>query len=185
MNYSIISENHYLIKGIDNTMHSLKKHIPNNDFSMAFVDMKNCRQVMYNFDASTYDLIVLLTENEDDCRLFPGAGKSCYTVHIVASMPYQEFYNRLEYTLKNFSMLRSPFRRMHDMTTFTDIECKIIKMMADNQLPKSIALSLDIDLARFYRCRSKLMDKLNVKNLIEMNGKLQQLECYKHFLCSA
>lgn len=182
MSYSIISENHYLIRGIDKTMCNLQKHIPDNDFSMAFVDIKNCRQVMYDVDANTYDLIILLTEDEDDCRLFSGTGRACYTVHVVSSTPYKEFYNLLEYTLKNFSMLRTSFRKMCDMTTFTDIECKIIKLMVDNQMPKSIASILSIDLARFYRCRSKLMDKLNVKNLVEMHGKLQQLECYKHFL---
>lgn len=181
MSYSIVSENYYLINGIDSTMHSLKRHTPGRNFSMAFVHMESCRRVMDDFDANEYDLIVFLTEHENDYRLFPATGKSCYTTHIVSSAPYNEFYKFLRYTLKYFSALRGFPRQVYDVTTFTDTENAIIKLMTVNQTSKSIASILSMDVKGYYQRRRKLMDKLNAKGFVKTYAKLQQLECYNHF----
>lgn len=187
MNYSIISENYYFINAIDNIMCGLRTYIPGKKFSMAFIDMGSCRRVMDDFNANVYDLIVFLTEHENDYRLFPIIEKSCFTLHIVSSTPYNEFYDQLKYIMKHYSKFqtfpRSP-RQMYDVITFTNIESTIIKLITDDKTPKSIASILDINVKAVYQHRSKIMGKLNVKSFVKMYGKLQQLEYYNRFLCT-
>ncbi|MFB5746120.1 helix-turn-helix transcriptional regulator [Cedecea sp. S5-13] len=177
-----VGANFFLAKGVATIINNLEHLIPERYSVVILVEPEYCYQISKAQKFDDDALIVILMDHKNDFKLFQMPGGFSRAIYVVAKGSCEQLYDDLKVAFTNSDEGGSLIHNCMYKDFFSHRETMLITLIMENYSFSSISTILNISMKSVYYCRSEIMRKLNVSNVVGMYNKVQQIRNMRIFL---